>query len=271
WLDTGESERQLTYWRKHLGTGEAPLLQLPADHARTGTAVSRGARLEFNLPPVMAARLRELCRDHAASLFMGLFTLFALWLYRHTRQPDIRIGIPVANRSRPETERMLGFFVNTQVWRIEVGGQLSFIDLLERTRTAALGAQTHPDLPFDQLVDALGAARNVDHNPLFQYMYNHQRLEAGTAQILAGLQGERYLQPVQSTQFELILDTAELPDDVLQASFTYAADLYEPATIERFRDRFVALLEQVVNAAEVPIGRLGVNDAAVIRRRPHDL
>src|SRR5690606_12838988 len=122
WLDTGESERQLTYWRKHLGTGEAPLLQLPADHARTGTAVSRGARLEFNLPPVMAARLRELCRDHAASLFMGLFTLFALWLYRHTRQPDIRIGIPVANRSRPETERMLGFFVNTQVWRIEVGG-----------------------------------------------------------------------------------------------------------------------------------------------------
>src|SRR5690606_35731338 len=119
----------------------------------------------------------------------------------------------------------------TQVWRIELDGQWSFVDLLERTKAAALGAQAHPDLPFDQLVDALGVARDLNHNPLFQYMYNHQRLEAGTAQILADMHAERYLQPTQSTQFELILDTAELPGNALQASFTYAANLYAPATI----------------------------------------
>lgn len=270
WLDAGESERQLAYWRKHLGAEEPPLLELPADHARTENAASRGAKLEFTIPPAVADKMRALCRQHTASLFMVLLTAFALWLYRHTRQPDIRIGIPIANRSRPETERMLGFFVNTQAWRIELDGQWSFIDLLKRTKTAALGAQAHPDLPFDQLVDALGVVRDLNHNPLFQYMYNHQRLEAGTAQILADMHAERYLQPTQSTQFELILDTAELPDNILQAGFTYAADLYEPATIARFRDRFIALLEQVVNAAEVPIGRLSLADAAVIGRWRND-
>ncbi len=266
WLDAGESERQLAYWRKYLGAEEPPLLELPADHARTENAASRGAKLEFTIPPAVVDKMRALCRQHTASLFMVLLTAFALWLYRHTRQPDIRIGIPIANRSRPETERMLGFFVNTQAWRIELDGQWSFIDLLKRTKAAALGAQAHPDLPFDQLVDALGVVRDLNHNPLFQYMYNHQRLEAGTAQILADMHAERYLQPTQSTQFELILDTAELPDNILQASFTYAADLYEPATIVCFRDRFVALLERVVNAAEVPTGLLGMDDAAVIGR-----
>lgn len=269
WLDAGESERQLAYWRDQLG-GEQPLLELPADNPRTGTTASRGAKLEFAIPPAMVIKMRELCRQHGVSLFMMLLTVFALWLYRHTRQQDIRVGIPIANRNRPETERMLGFFVNTQVWRIELDGQLSFADLLKRTKTVALGAQAHPDLPFDQLVDALGVERDLNRNPLFQYMYNHQRLEAGTAKILADMHGERYVQPTQTTQFELILDTVEFADNILQASFTYAVDLYELATIERFRDRFVALLGRVTEAATLPVGLLDMNDAAVIKRWRND-
>ena len=264
WLDAGESERQLTYWCEHLGA-EMPPLELPADHERHNHTVSRGAKLEFTIPSALMVEMRELCQQHGISMFMLLLTVFALWLGRHTRRQDIRVGIPIANRNRPETEKMLGFFVNTQAWRIDLDGQLSFVDLLKRTKAVALGAQAHPDLPFEQLVDALGVERHANHNPLFQYMFNHQRLEAGAAQILADMHGERYQQPTQSTQFELVLDTTELPDNGLQASFTYAADLYEPATIACFRDRFVALLGQVINAAELPVGVLGMCDASIIR------
>ncbi|MGZ3013844.1 condensation domain-containing protein, partial [Pseudomonas aeruginosa] len=83
-------------------------------------------------------------------------------------QDEIRVGVPVANRNRVETERLIGFFVNTQVLRADLDAQMPFLDLLQQTRVAALGAQSHQDLPFEQLVEALQPERSLSHSPLFQ-------------------------------------------------------------------------------------------------------
>ncbi|WP_162959844.1 condensation domain-containing protein, partial [Pseudomonas aeruginosa] len=63
--------------------------------------------------------------------------------------------------------------------------QMPFLDLLQQTRVAALGAQSHQDLPFEQLVEALQPERSLSHSPLFQAMYNHQNLGSSGRQSLA--------------------------------------------------------------------------------------
>jgi NRPS condensation-like uncharacterized protein len=173
WLEAGEMQRQLAYWQTQLA-GDMPQLQLPWDKTGPAQRSDAGAKLEIALPAASVQRLRVLCQGEGATPFMGLLAVFKMLLYRYCGQAQIRVGVPVANRNRREIEQVVGFFVNTQVLQTELSGALSFRQILARVKETALGAQAHADLPFDQLVEALSPQRNLQRNPLFQVMYNHQ-------------------------------------------------------------------------------------------------
>ncbi|MFP3519113.1 condensation domain-containing protein, partial [Pseudomonas sp. SIMBA_077] len=118
---------------------------------------------------------------------------------------------PTANRNRVETERLIGFFVNTQVFKAEVDGQLGFNDFLQQVKQTALMAQSHQDLPFEQLVEALRPERSLSHSPLFQAMFNHQTAvkKGGQSQRLDDLSIETLSWQGRAAQFDLTLDTFE--------------------------------------------------------------
>ena len=151
--------------------------------------------------------------------------------------------MPTANRNRVETERLIGFFVNTQVFKAEVDGQLGFNDFLQQVKQTALMAQSHQDLPFEQLVEALRPERSLSHSPLFQAMFNHQTAvkKGGQSQRLDDLSIETLSWQGRAAQFDLTLDTFE-SEDGLWASLTYASDLFEASTIERLAQSWVCLL-----------------------------
>ncbi|SDY74921.1 condensation domain-containing protein, partial [Nitrosomonas halophila] len=246
WLEAGEKERQLAYWRSQLGETQ-PVLQLPTDHPRASTGSYRAAHHDFTLPAVLMAHLQRQMQTHGVTLFMGLLTGFQALLYRYTGQSEIRAGVPIANRHRVEIENLVGFFVNTQVLCNRIDGRMPLKRLLEQTRDAALGAQTHQDLPFEQLVEALQPERNLNLNPLFQAMFNHLREDDHTLARLPGLTVEEYELGEQGAQFELTLDTVERPDGRVEARFTYAAELFEPQTIVRMSEHYLCLLEQLAD------------------------
>ncbi len=104
----------------------------------------------------------------------------------------MRIGVPHANRTRMETERIVGLFVNMQVLRAQVHGALTGIEFLQQVRQVVHGAQSHPDVPFDQLVQALQPQRDLTHSPLVRVVMNHQRLPADTIELLPGVTLESY-------------------------------------------------------------------------------
>ncbi|MGX5725422.1 non-ribosomal peptide synthase/polyketide synthase [Metapseudomonas otitidis] len=255
WMEAGERERQLAYWTAQLG-GEQPLLELPADRPRPALRSAQGARLSLELDGALFARLKQLAQREGCSPFMLLLASFQLLLQRYCGQGDIRVGVPSANRNRAETERLLGFFVNTQVLRAQVENDASFIDLLQQTRQAALAAQAHQDLPFEQLVDALQPERSLSHSPLFQVMFNYQVSAGevgGLAAVLPGLRVEPVHWAMPTTQFDLSLDCTEHPRG-LSASLIYATDLFDAERIQRMAVHWQNLLAAI---AEQPRSRLG--------------
>ncbi|MET3717903.1 non-ribosomal peptide synthase/polyketide synthase [Pseudomonas sp. PvP001] len=248
WLEAGEGEQQLAYWRERLGT-EEPVLELPVDHLRPGLPSYRGARVGKALPDALSQRLRQFARAQHATPFMVLLAAYGVWLGRLCGQSQLRIGIPVANRTSAATQGLMGCFVNTQVWPLQVSRQASFVDQLKAVREQALQAQAHQDVPFEHLVEALQPARSLGRNPLFQVLFNH--LQRGDREVEAGgLVFERLEQTAQTAQLDVALTTEENPQGQITATFSYATDLLEAATVQAWHAHFVHLLERVLEQPE---------------------
>jgi amino acid adenylation domain-containing protein len=253
WLEAGERERQLAYWTQHLGT-EQPVLQLPTDHARKPDGRYSAVRHGFELPGDLVQRLQKRFQAEGATLFMGLLAGFQVLLSRYTGERDIRLGVPVANRHRAETEGVIGFFVNTQVLRNVLDDRESLARVLARAKDAALGAQAHQDLPFEQLVEALQPERVLGANPLFQVLFNHQRGDLKALQRLPGLTLTECDLGAQAAQFELALETTEDTDGRVHASLRYAAELFEARTIERMACHYLAVLAALADHPGQTVG-----------------
>ncbi len=259
--DGGNSalQRQLAYWRQQLA-GLPPLLELPTDRPRPAVQTLHGARHAFRLSAELTAMLRSLSRKHGATLFMTLLAAFQTLLCRYTGQGDIPVGTPIAGRNRPEIAGLIGFFVNTLVMRgnlapaSEDGGAPTFLELLRRTQAAAIAAYANQDVPFEMLVDALGAPRDMSHTPLFQVMFALQDAPLRALK-LPGLTITPMQPDTQTAKFDLVLNIVERADE-LWGALEYNTDLFDAATAARLTGHLETLLAGIAADPGCPVSHL---------------
>ncbi|MBV9788201.1 MAG: amino acid adenylation domain-containing protein, partial [Chloroflexi bacterium] len=250
-------ERHLAYWQQQLapnGNRTPTVLELPIDHPRPPIQTFRGAMQRFSLPAELTQELRALSRQEDATLFMTLLAAFQTLLYRYTGQQEILVGSPIAGRPRPELEQLIGFFANTILLRGDLSGNPSFRQLLKRVRETTLGAYTHQELPFEQIVEVLQPERDMSRNPLFQVMFVLQNTPMPSVQ-LPSLHVSTLPTNNGTAKFDLWLSITE-DDDALFGQLEYNTDLFEAATIERLIGHFQILLQGIVAQPELPIARL---------------
>lgn len=259
WLDSGESARQLAWWRAQLGD-EHPVLELPVDHPRSAAANYRAEHYEVVLPAALSDALRTAARNNGATVFMMLLAAFQTLLQRHTGQNDIRIGATANNRTSVQTEGVVGFFVNAQVLRGQLNSRTPLMEVLKQARETAIGAQAHQDLPFEQLVEALQPGRDLSHSPLFRVLINHQQTDHRVLMQLPELRFDGLEPAEQAARFELALDTTERPDGSISARFIYAAELFEPDTIRRLASHYLRVLQAFAHAPDFTVGEIALLD-----------
>ncbi|WP_431482087.1 non-ribosomal peptide synthetase [Pseudomonas gorinensis] len=254
WLEAGERQRQLDYWTAQLGH-EHPLLELPGDRPRPPVQSHRGELYRFELSDDLAARVRAFNAERGLTLFMTMTATLAVLLYRYSGQTDLRIGAPVANRIRPESEGLIGAFLNTQVLRCQLNGQMTVGELFEQVRHTVIEGQSHQDLPFDHLVEALQPPRSAAYNPLFQVMCNVQRWEFQQSRQLAGMTVEYLANDARATKFDLNLEVTDL-DHRLGCCLTYSTDLFDEPRIARMAEHWRNLLQALIASPEQRLSEL---------------
>ncbi|KAF9199060.1 hypothetical protein BGZ59_004222, partial [Podila verticillata] len=250
WLSGDRLKEQGDYWRTTLS--DAPvLLDLPTDRSRPPQQSFKGSRVQIVLDAEITGKLKRLSHQHGVTLFMTILTAWAVVLSRLSSQDDIVIGTPSANRSRQEIESLIGFFVNTLALRVDLSGEPSTLDLLERVRRGTLAAYAHQDLPFEQVVEIVQPPRRMDRTPLFQVMFVWQNNEFGEWN-LPGLQVTDHDLDHDFAKFDLTLDLWE-SDGGISGSLGYALSLFDRLTIERHIGYLIAVLQQMVSDAEQSI------------------
>ncbi|HYH79782.1 MAG TPA: amino acid adenylation domain-containing protein [Longimicrobium sp.] len=191
-------------------------------------------------------------------------------LHRWSGEEDVVVGTPIANRTRPELEGMIGFFDNTLALRTDLSGDPSFARLLGRVRETTLEAYAHQDVPFEKLVDELKTDRSLSHSPLFQVMLTVQNTPSGGGVALGGLALRGRAAETGTSRFDLTLILAEAEDGALAGWAEYATALFDAATVERMTAHLDALLRQASARPDAPLSAvslLSTNQRETVLRR----
>ena len=262
-LDEGEYQRLADYWQGQLG-GELPTLQIPLDHPRPAAHRYVGSSESIAIDSELVEQLTTIGRDGGATLFMVLFSAFNVLLKRYTDQEDFLIGSPINARNRIEYENAIGFFVNTLVLRTDVSGNPSFKELLNRVRESCLGAYSHQEMPFEELVRIFESSRDPSRTPLFQAMFAFQDASSRCLES-AGLKWTtmRVESGVARTDISFFLNRA---GGEINAVMEYCTDLFDRATIKSLLEHYVNLLRSIAQDCDSPIENLALVGEAELNK-----
>ncbi|GAA3544153.1 non-ribosomal peptide synthetase [Amycolatopsis ultiminotia] len=246
--------RQLAFWRNALADLPEEL-PLPRDRPRPAVADTRGAAEPFALDEDTSRRLRDLAAQSGASLFMVLQAAIAALLRGFGAGTDIPLGVPVAGRTDEAFDELVGFFVNTLVHRCDASGDPAFTELVRRVREGSLAAYAHQDVPFERVVEAVGAERSLSRHPLFQVMVVHQHRGEGQFG-LPGLETAAVPAPDEVARFDLTFICTDHRDGVITGAVNYRTALFDATTARRLARAMERLCVAVANAPDVRLSRI---------------
>jgi thioesterase domain-containing protein len=234
-----EDPADLAYWHAALEAAP-PLLQLPSDRPRPLVPTFAGASIAAMVPRALADEIAALGRAGGATTFMVLLAAFDALLVRYGCGEDLVVGTPIAGRSRPELEPLIGFFVNTLALRVDCSGDPTLSELLERVKAVTLGAFERQAVPFERVVEAVHPRRIPGANALVQVLF---ALQSATRErsTLGGLRLERIPADNRTAKFDLTLSISEMREG-LELRCEYSTALFDEATIRRLFADYEAVL-----------------------------
>lgn len=247
----GSHAAQMEYWRQNLA-GELQPLELPTDRPRLAEPTWLGGMETCTIPLQLVQALKELSRSEGATHYMTLLAVFQVLLYRYSGQDEIIVGGATNTRTRPEFERLVGYFLNAVVFRTRAEADLSFREFLGRVKSTVLGALAHSEIPFDAIVRELAPKRESNRHPLFQVLFSTR---PPFTDFPAGWDVTDMEVHSGASSFDLFVEFSEHPEG-LNGRFVYNSDLFDRATIQHLLEHFQVLLQRLVANPDQAISRV---------------
>ena len=229
------------FWRAELA-GAPSTLPLPADEPYPARQTFTAACIDTEIDASLADALRGVAARNGTTLFAVLLAAYAVVLARLTGRDDLLIAVPMAARTRPETESAVGLFMNTVTIRVRIEAGRTLSDLVRSVHAATTRALAHQELPFARVVEVAGPDRDSARLPLVQVMFALE--ESWVVPDRGGLRWRPELMENGTAKFEIELTVTDAPDGP-QLRVNYNRDLFHPATGQLVVDGYLAILHRL--------------------------
>jgi hypothetical protein len=257
-LSDGMMDSQVQYWREKLA-GLPPFLELPISGTYPEKRSAGGAKVALVVPSAVRQALTRTGRECGATPFMTFLAGFAVSIARFSSHHDFCIGSPVTQRTRVETQRMIGLFMNIVAFRVQMAHQHSFRDIVRQVRATALEAYEQRDVPFQTLVRALRFNRRSPRSPIFQVMFGFEPVSVADPSFW------QFDTDPGTARYDLSLLLNESTDGNMYGYLEYRTDIFEEARIADLARRFLDLLQEVAEDPDRPgVFRPGEEVKAVV-------
>ena len=253
WLQGRALDEQLAFWKESL-SGELRPLELPTDHPRPAIRGSRGAKEPLRLSGAATSALFKLAHDEGSTGFIVMLALFNALLHRYSGQEDLLVGVPVANRTRRESQDIVGYVANTLVIRTDCSATPSFRQLVRRVQETCARAFRHQDMPFQKVVEALRPPRDLSRTPIFQVFFAYEEVFSRPPR-MADLELNRIVIGSTVARQDMSVFLRRVGDEI-HGSVEYSVDLFQPESIQRFIAHLGSLAESASRNPDAPIGTL---------------
>ncbi|MBE0369964.1 condensation domain-containing protein [Pseudoalteromonas aurantia] len=247
---------QLVFWKEMLA-GAPYSHSLPFDRPRAQHQKFAGDTYSWFIGNETMNDLKSIAKANQSTLFMLLYSAFSVLIGRWSQTRDVVIGSPIAGRAHPQVAPMIGYFINSMMYRSQWEEGESFSSLLSRNRQNTLSAFDNQDIPFDSLVDKLKIPRELSHSPLFQIMFTLQNTEQSEFK-LADLDTYPVMGENSLTKYDLQM-VAEEDDAGMWLNLTYSTDLFDIQTIKGLSESFDLVLKQLSKSVDMDIEHIALS------------
>ncbi|WP_143305902.1 condensation domain-containing protein [Chitinophaga vietnamensis] len=268
-FNNGALQQLHDFWARQL-SGPLPVLRLPVDKPRPAIQSFSGNKIVFDIPAARAAEIRALAVQTGTTPFMVLLAVYNVLLHKYSGQEDILVGSPVAGRSHADLDHVVGMFVNTLVLRNQPSRKKTFIQFLQEVKENSLNAFEHQDYPFATLVENLDLKKDPSRNPLFDVIFVLQNIEIPELDF-DGIPVLPCALHTGTAQFDLVMEVNELADSHWPVKIEYSTALFEEETILLMKERFLALLQDVISDPSRSIHELSFHLAGEAVQAPEGL
>lgn len=255
-LEGPDGAEMLAFWKDKLQGIRSPKLLTDQPHDSRQPHIV--GEVEFRLPAAFKAAIERLANAAGATGYDVTFAAFKLLLSRHCRSEDIAVATAVANRQRPETQDMIGLFVNSIIIRTDLSGDPTFHELIKRVRDWVAEALEFESYPLSLLADELQPTRDRTRFPLSQVYFNYLQPDSRKRRRRPGdlqIGRETITTAPTGTRIDLFLELLAGERGYL-GSISYDQSIYDHATIDRLTKEYVALLTAAVAQPDRPISEL---------------
>ncbi|WP_185754365.1 non-ribosomal peptide synthetase [Luteibacter sp. 9135] len=247
-LQGGALDAGMSFWRSTLA-GVPNVHGLPLDKPRPAKQTFRGELHRTLVGSLLGERIRQYCHERRVTLFMFLETALAVLLSLYGDENDIVVGTPVAGRMLPETEQMVGLFINTVVLRCRVDPAQGFDALLQENKRHILAALANQHVPFERVAEDVGHRRSLSHSPVFQLWFVLQNNDDIQFDLPGCAVGEYKDLPPPAAKYELNVYAREVAG-AIELDWVFNDDLFDEPSIRYVAGEFVRLLQSLVDAPE---------------------
>lgn len=236
-------EQELAYWKKELQNTNQ--LRLPHDHIRPKMLTYKGSILNVTIPQSITEELHKIAQQENVSLFILLLTCFNWAISIFSNSEDILIGCPISNRPFSSQESVIGYFINTLVFRTIFSKEETFHVILQRVKRKVLEAYKNQETPFEKIVDSLKIPRELNRNPLFQIMFSIEYESEISSFDLENAKLIRLNPQHYYSKFDVSLH-AVIKSQSIELKFEYSQELFKKSTIQDLSNYCFSIFNEII-------------------------
>jgi hypothetical protein len=249
-MDTTSSRQ---FWHSQLvGYNLQHPLSLPTDRHRSSTdqrsGLASSAQISFNNH--ISTAFSSYASSHQLTHFhLGLSTFYA-FLFKLTHgERDLCIASINANRYRPELQQMIGMFVATLPYRLQLDSQWSFNQLVQHVRKNCLSILEYSHYSLQHIL--ADVQLNQSNVSFLETMFDFITVssEVGSFSLDgASLEQMSIEKSYQAAKFDFLMTFTYDPtanDNQLTCSVMCSRDIFDKTTVALVSQRFEYLFDQI--------------------------
>lgn len=254
YLRTPAFEQEREHWRR-VFNGAPPPTRLAARGGRTDDGRDRGELLPFLVPRALWAAIRTSSAAHGTTPFVVMMAAYGLAVHHYTGDLDLIIGTTAAGRPTPQTEEIVGVFVNPLPVRLRIEPGTTLAGYIGHVHGVLMDFHEHGNYPMEDLVASVPPFVGLGLNDTFHCYLLYQNYWRPN-----GLDLKFRPLPVEGAHHKLMRDweivLSETDNAELAGELWFRTERFSAGWAHDAAGRFVTMLEAMTRDGATPVAWL---------------